>query len=729
MGRNKTKPATTQQVVHVESVDPASRMGGGWLLVHGLPLVTPGIGCALFAALIVLAHAKWGGDPVWTPLLSIALLLIGGLITFFAHMSAGPRLLLRILMVVTGSLATGALVLGLVVGMAAIWPAYILCSLIVWVLWVIWRGTKYAGATPATDSAGNPLLEAIKQARVQFATPTVDERGVVRAKVETLPGGTLENARALMPMISAASRAVPGSTNLAVDLDEDGRGVIEIATRDNLKHGLDWPGLAGLQLGSLPCDPFAIGEYQTGVCEVQIVGDYSRDKRAPDIKHLKIGGVTGSGKSTGAQTFLGSQMVKRRLNIIGIDLSKGLQTFGVFTPGLTWLIIEDEEARLFLHRLKHVIKGRTNHLASEDLKRWSPDSSLNMLEIWVEESKEFRRFQTLYSDLVADARSAGIFFVSSTQHWNYRHASTDARSNHGAAIMFGVENYDQAEQILPKDALEALGKNLQYWGSNKPGYCYVAGMSIPTNRWGSMLRIYEPTTEQLAEVVAAGAAYRDPMDPVTEQLFGELFANRTRYPLGGLSGSESANPAFRGAVTLTGASSAPVAPAAPPSTRRPASATGDEEQEMAAMAEEEIAEEREAMRQALRDSRRYHLGEDARPEDLADVDAEEVISGVIVTTGTDDGDEDDTEDTESQAPLSPEEAQRVWDQALDGWYREGRTHVRTADLVDLLGTVRRDRRFLYRQRDRWQGLGCISPRDNADGWDLIASPLESAARR
>ncbi|MFF5115039.1 hypothetical protein [Streptosporangium sp. NPDC000509] len=725
----KSKIKAAAQVVPVETAEASGRLGGGWGLVHGLPLAAPGIGCAIFAILIVLAHAKWGGDPVWTPLLSILFLAIGALVTFFGHMAAGPRLLLRILMVVTGSLATGSLVLGLVVGMAAIWPAYTLCSLIVWVLWVIWRGTKYAGATPATDGAGNPLMEAIKQARVQFATPTIDERGVVRAKVETLPGGTLEGARALMPMISAESRAVPGSTNLAVDLDEDGRGTIEIATRDNLKHGVAWPGLAGLQLGSLPCDPFAIGEYQTGVCEVQIVGDYSRDKRAPDIKHLKIGGVTGSGKSTGGRVFLGSQMVKRRLNIIGIDLSKGLQTFGVFAPGLTWMITNEEEARLFLHRLKHVIKGRTTQLADENLMRWSLDSRLNMLEIWVEESKEFRRFQTLYSDLVADARSAGIFFVSSTQHWNYRSASTDTRSNHGAAIMFGVESHDEAEQILPKEALAALGKNLQYWGSSKPGYCYATGMSIPTNQWGSMLRIYEPTTEQLAEVVAAGVAYRDPMDPVTEQLFGELFANRTRYPLNGPSGPESANPAFRGAVTLTGATSthsAPAAPAVPASTRRPATAVGDEEQEMAAMAEEEIAEDREAMRQALRDSRRYHLGEDARPEDLADVDAEEVISGVIVTPGSDD---EGTEEAEVQAPLSPEEAQRVWDEALDGWYREGRTHLRTADLVELLGKVRRDRRFLYRQRDRWTDLGCIAARPDADGWDLVASPLQSTGRR
>lgn len=739
MARRKTKN-TTPTPASAELVSVESRTSGGWLLVHGLPLVTPGIGAALYAVLIALAHAKWGGDPVWTPLLTILFLAIGGLVTVFGWISSGPRVLLRTLMVVTGSLATGALVLGLIVGMGAIWPAYTLCSLVVWVLWIIWRGTKYAGATPTPDGAGSPLMEAIKQAKVQFAHTTVDERGVVRAQVETLPGGTLDGARALTPLISAAGRAVPGGTHLAADLDEDGRGMIEIATRDNLKGGVAWPGVAGV--GSLPTEPFAIGEYQTGPCLVQIVGDVSKDRRAPDIKHLKIGGVTGSGKSTGARIFLASQLVKRRLNIIGIDLSKGLQTFGPFVHGMTWVITDEGEARRFLQRLKQVIKGRTNHLTAEGLMRWSPKSSLNLLEIWVEESKEFRQFAGVYADVVADARSAGIFFVSSTQRWNYRTASTDVRANHGAAIMFGVEEHDDAEQILPGDALAAIGKNLQLWGSNRPGYCYVTGLGIAVNRWSAMARIYDPADEQLLAAVEAGAPYRDPMDEVTARLFGELFANRTRYPQpiwgpsnaqNGASAATAAAPAMAAQTTPSDGPSdahrAPYGQAVPPAAPHHPSTTAvtDDEQEMTDMADNEIAAERAEMHQTLAENRRRYLGQDARPADLADVDPEDAISGVIVKANADSGEESDDEVEEAPRP-TPEEAQRLWDEALDGWYREGRTMVRTADLAELLTQVGRDRRFLYRQRDRWLGMGCIAERPDAGGWDLIASPMESATR-
>lgn len=728
----RTKRASAQVVpVEIES----SRISGGWLLVHGLPLITPLIGCVVFAGLIELAHAGWGGDPIWTPLLSILLLLIGGLITLFGWISAGPRVLLRTLMTVTGTLATGTLVLGLIVGMALIWPAYLLCSLVVTTLWAIWRGTKYAGAVPAPGEGGNPLLDAIRQAKVQFNSPTIDERGVVRASVSTLPGGTLDGARALMPLVSAAGRVVPGGTNLAPDLDQDGVAEVEIATRDNLKAGVPWPGVSGI--GTLPTEPFAIAEYQTGPCQVQIVGDVSLDRRAPDIKHLKIGGVTGSGKSTGAQVFLASKLVKRRLNIVGVDLSKGLQTFGPLVHGMTWVITNDTEARLFLQRLKHVIKGRTNQLASEKLMRWSPASRLNLLVIWVEESKEFRKFATLYADLVADARSAGIMFVSSTQRWIYRSVSTDVRANHGSAIMFGVEEYDDAEAILPKEALAAIGKSLQLWGSSRPGYCYVTGLGIPSNRWGSMARVYDPRPEQLVRAVELGAPYRDPMDPVTAELFGELFARRTIYtgPVWGSDGPQDAPAAPAPPAHAPRRSPAPEPAgdgyrhpqAAAPTTsaaagryHREAAPAGEEE--MTEMAEAETAQDREAMRVALDAARREHLGEDARAGDFDDVDPNTPISGDIVDSG--DG---DAEDGESKP--SPEEAQRIWDTALDGWYREGRTVVRTADLTELLTTVRRSRRFLYRQTGRWQEMGCIAARPDADGWDLIASPMETAGRR
>jgi len=129
------------------------------------------------------------------------------------------------------------------------------------------------------------------------------------------------------------------------------------------------------------------------------------------------------------------------------------------------------------------------------------------------------------------------------------------------------------------------------------------------------------------------------------------------------------------------------------------------------------------MRQALAEARRRELGEDARPEDLADVDATDVISGVAVTP--DDLDDEDDEDNE-QAPPSEEQARQIWDEALQGWQREGRDRVRTTDLVDLLLSVQRPRRFLYVQVKRWQQEGHLAARPDADGWDLIAASAPGA---
>jgi hypothetical protein len=77
--------------------------------------------------------------------------------------------------------------------------------------------------------------------------------------------------------------------------------------------------------------------------------------------------------------------------------------------------------------------------------------------------------------------------------------------------------------------------------------------------------------------------------------------------------------------------------------------------------------------------------------------------------------------------LSPQQAQRVWDEKLDDAWRSGARRLTTEMLTEWLGDVDRARPFLYRQRDRWRDeIGCIVDRADGDGWDLIGSPLEPA---
>ncbi|MFF3665511.1 FtsK/SpoIIIE domain-containing protein [Microtetraspora malaysiensis] len=705
----------SRRTVTEPQVETVVRTSGDWWLTHGLPLATPPILCGVLGTLIALAHRFWGGDPIKTPIIAVIAFIVGAAVTSFAWMAAGRRKLLRILVVTSGVTATLFLVIGLVVGFGTIWLAYTACSLVVSVLWGIWRGTKYAGSSPGLDSTGaSPLMDAIHAARVQFSQPTMDDRGVIRANVQTLPGGTLEEARGLVPLLSSDARAVPGGAHLARHPDKDGVGTIEIPTRDNLKGGVPWPGVTGI--GGLPTDPFSIGEYQSGPCMVCVVGDATKDPRAPDIKHVKIGGVTGSGKSTLALAVLANLLVRRRVNVIGIDLSKELQTFGPVVHGLTWMITDEEVARPFLARLAKVIKGRTAHLAREGLRRWTLKSSLNLLIIYVEESKAFRRFQTQYENLVADSRSAGIMWISSTQDWIYRQVSTSVRKNHGVGICFGVEEADDAAHVLPDSVIAALGKNgLPTWGSTRPGYCYAGGgLGIPERMWPKMLRGYQPVDDrEIIAAVDAGAPFRDPMDEVTAGLFGELFQRRTIYT-GPVWGSDGAS------APVTGPSTAPARPARdqvddvdePPADALEAEAT----------AEDDNAADRDEMLRSLAESQRRHLGDHATAGDLAYVDPDAEISVDIDDPGEESPDED-------QAPKpSPEEARRIWDQLLDELYRSGARRVETSDLTKWLARVQRERTFLYRQTDRWEQAGYVQPcPDDVSGWDLVASPLETAA--
>lgn len=56
----------------------------------------------------------------------------------------------------------------------------------------------------------------------------------------------------------------------------NGVGEIEIATRDNLKRPIPWPGLVPELRGILPTGFFSLGEYQTGPVRVRIVATWAR---------------------------------------------------------------------------------------------------------------------------------------------------------------------------------------------------------------------------------------------------------------------------------------------------------------------------------------------------------------------------------------------------------------------------------------------------------------------
>lgn len=674
--------ARTPQAV----TDAQLRVDGGWWLVHALPLFTPLIGCAVYSLPVWGARAAFGGDPVVTPILSIVLFAAGGAITWFWTATCGPRIYMRVLAVVTGGLGTLMLVLVMVLGWPRMWIVYVTSSLVVWAMWVIWRGQKYAGATASTDA--NPLAVAVASARTQFSRVKVDGRGVVTARVDSLPGGTLDDTRALVPVLAADVRAVPGTAHLSPDPDHDGVGVIEVATRDNLKGGVPWTGVADT-LGQYPTAAFTVGEYQSGPCRLQVVGDIRRDLSARDLSQLKIAGVTGSGKSTGAQGVLAKLMAMRRVNIIGIDLSAELQILGPIQEGLTVPPITDAEAgRLFMARISHVVTGRKAQLAREGLKRWSLDSVLNLLVVWAEESKELARYTKQYVQLVSDARAAGIWVVSSTQSWLYRQVSTDVRKQTPSAICFGMTEPDDVASILPPGVLLALGRSgLPTWGDTRPGYAIVAGAGAPERLWAKQMRFENPTREQLVEAVRLGAPYRDPMDPVTRELFGELFQAQARL---------AARPAV---------------------PQRYVYDFDREDGDPEAAADEQNAQDHEELRRRLMRSRQENLGDDAEMHDLDDVDPEQEIDLNV----PDDGEEDD----ERPRP-SPEEAQRIWDDRLDERYRSGARTLTAENVAAWLVQVGRERTFFYRQRDRWQAAGCIQPGAEAGTWDLVASPYEQA---
>lgn len=138
------------------------------------------------------------------------------------------------------------------------------------------------------------------------------------------------------------------------------------------------------------------------------------------------------------------------------------------------------------------------------------------------------------------------------------------------------------------------------------------------------------------------------------------------------------------------------------------------------MAAEEYEQDRQEVMDDLNEGRLEDLGDHATQGDLEEVDAGQPIPQFDLVD-----DEEDGED-EPQVKLTPQQAQAVWDRKLDELWRAGVRHLKTSDLTEWLVEVNRERPFLYRQIERWDQdrLGCVTPRPDGDGWDLIGSPLE-----
>ncbi|MBB1242732.1 hypothetical protein GL263_03960, partial [Streptomyces durbertensis] len=354
-------------------------------------------------------------------------------------------------------------------------------------------------------------------------------KGTVIAQVEAKDGATADDLVRRIPAMAAAMKIGKGRITHTVDDDDSSLITMRVQVADLLKEGFPWrgPSAFGASIGDVP---IRTGRYEDGEDVLLNITGMLRDPGPlsnGNVEHAIAMGVNGAGKTQGNQLIIVECGTRTEVSVIAIDCSKFQQDFGHVRHGIDWPIDKKDAARRFFKLLPNAIEKRTDFLAAKGMSKWEPGCGLNFLVIVGEEAADFAADNEHYQKILRTARAAGIWILTSIQRATHNNMDTDSRANSPAGLCFGLRDGADAQYCLPDEAIEAGA--WPQWGNRKPGYHYAAGLGIPEDRWHVTARTELASKRDQADAITAGAAIRTPLDAITAEAFGDLYANRTTY--------------------------------------------------------------------------------------------------------------------------------------------------------------------------------------------------------
>ncbi len=479
------------------------------------------------------AHALWGHMPdvPWAAAgLSIGDVLLPGFAWLTSrlapvgrvHSAATVAALLTWLDIATISGATNqatGMLIGIVGAMLAL-------------SWNI-RGHARARADNPTRAPGDRLAawfaDAAKENGLPGAKLTAIATGPTKATatVQLDDGKTAADLLSRVPAIESSAQLPPGSIITTVDPDRADRAGFSMSDPRVLTRPIPYPGPSAP--GQSIAKPLRIGRWQDGEdVYYVIVGS-----------HIYMMGATGSGKSIGgAWNILGEAITRPDNAVIGLDITKGNQTFGPLMPAFHRFERDIKGVRDFFGGLEATLQPRTDYLASKGIQKWEEGCGLTHLTVWCEETADiFDKIGTKGEERIINAaralRSAGGVLIFSVQRNTYEQIPTIIRGQM-SSMCFGLKDPQDCKYGLSTAQLNA-GVDPSEWGTRHPGKAVLDANGVPEDRITMPLRTYAwgENDEAISAHAAAWPASMRPVDPITAQICGGPVA--TDGPLTGIA--------------------------------------------------------------------------------------------------------------------------------------------------------------------------------------------------
>ncbi|MEV5338906.1 plasmid transfer protein TraB [Streptomyces sp. NPDC052676] len=511
--------------------DVSSGGVGAYLLNRAKPHLPPWLGWAGTGLAGALGHWRWAESAAAGVGLTLASVALTGATWWAGKATSQQRRLHSAVTVAAGSAwVTAACLAGPTAG--PLDDLYLMGGPAVALSWNVRMVLRHnTEGAPAGGDGG--LLAKVGLARAQLGQAKVEPNRVT-APLALEPGEqTNDDVAKALARIASALDLPKSAVRYTPDPDSERRGDLVIVPEDMLAEVVEWDGPSNL--GGSIAEPLVIGRYDDGApLVIWLPGDPEAGRNST---HVLIAGGTGSGKGDTALNLL-TEVLSRRDVILWFSDPKAFQDFAPVRPGLDWAAEGGTQTEVMVAAVQEVIPARTRWLGAHGYRQWVPAAAgqqtskehtcrtdgtacgcpgMPFLVAWFEEAANTLRAlgDDAFTGIAQEARSAGISLIVSLQRPSYDQMSTSTRASLPSVIALGCDPRDEGF-VLPDEVL-AAGAHPGAWGNRRPGYCYVVSPGIPEDRYPSPGRTRRfthravPTLELLATWAQRNGASADPV--------------------------------------------------------------------------------------------------------------------------------------------------------------------------------------------------------------------------
>ncbi|MFJ7334640.1 plasmid transfer protein TraB [Streptomyces sp. NPDC101116] len=505
---------------------------GGYLLQRAMPHLPPWVAAAGIGIAGGLGSLQWAESAAAGVGLTLASVGLTGATWWMGKATTPQRRLHSAITVAAASAwTTAACLAGPTAGPLP--DLYLMGAPAVALSWNI-RMILRRNDDPAGQNGDKGLLEKVGLARAQIGNAKVEPNRVTAPLAVEAGEQTNDDVSKALGRIASALDLPTSAVRYQPDPDSSRRGELVIVPEDMLAEAAYWEGPSNL--GGSIADPLVIGRYDDGSpMYLWLPGDPDAGRNGT---HVLIAGGTGSGKGETALN-LQTEILSRRDVLLWLSDPKMFQDFRPLLPGIDWAAEGGTPTEVMVEAIQAVIPARTRWLGQHNYRQWIPAAAqvqndpthtcrsdgracgcpgMPYLVAWMEEAASTLRSlgDDAFTGIAQEARSAGVSLVVSLQRPSYDQMSTSTRASLPSVIALGCDPRDESFS-LPDTVLDA-GAHPGAWGNRRPGYCYLVTPGIEETRYASPGRTwgFGPNAVSLMEVLANWAQRNGATaDPIT----------------------------------------------------------------------------------------------------------------------------------------------------------------------------------------------------------------------